>query len=213
MRVIIYGATGLVGRRLLEQLLAADHQVVAYDRNIEQWLDKSIIGHGLQIIKGYLLDEKEVEKAMRGADIICFTISGDREAGDITRSGGLKQVLAGMKVTGVRRLLVLGDAILLENEEGEMICAQEDFPADRHIYATEQLKMFEQLQASAVDWTMVCPATVTDGEAASAYSTAVNKLPMGYTASISAGDIARFLLREMIDKQFLHQRVGIAAVR
>jgi putative NADH-flavin reductase len=213
MQIVIYGAAGRVGRRLLEQLLAAGHKVIAYDRNIEQWLDKAVVGHELQIVKGYLLDQKEVEKAMRGADIVFFTISGDREPGDITRSGGLKQVLAGMKATGVRRLLVLGDAILLDTDQGTMMGEQEDFPADRQAYASEHIKMFEQLSTSAVDWTLVCPEIVTDEEAARAYVTAINKQPAGYAAEISAGDLARFMVREMTSQEFLQQRVGIATAR
>jgi putative NADH-flavin reductase len=118
-----------------------------------------------------------------------------------------------MKATGVRRLLVLGDAILLDTDEGTMLGEQEDFPADRQAYASEHIKMFEQLSTSAVDWTLVCPETVTDEEAARAYVTAINKQPAGYAVEISAGDLARFMVREMTSQEFLQQRVGIATAR
>lgn len=210
MQIVIYGAAGIVGRRLIDRLLAENHRVLAYDRNIEQWIDKSSLSQSFQIVKGYLLDRKEVEKSMQGADLVFFVLSGDREPGDISRSGGIKQVIASMNSTGLRRIIVLGDAILLDDETGHPICEQEDFPAERSAYATELMKMWEQLKASGLDWTLVCPVQVTDHPESSAYTTFNSFSLEEKRSSIFAGDLVRFMVREMNEKKYIRERIGIS---
>lgn len=212
MQIVIYGAAGIVGRRLIDRLLAENHRVLAYDRNIEQWIDKSSLSQSFQIVKGYLLDRKEVEKSMQGADLVFFVLSGDREPGDISRSGGIKQVIASMNSTGLRRIIVLGDAILLDDETGHPICEQEDFPAERSAYATELMKMWEQLKASGLDWTLVCPVQVTDHPESSAYVTFTDISDAHDHPSVSAGDLSRMMVREMTENKFIRTRIGVAAV-
>ncbi|MCA6468675.1 MAG: SDR family oxidoreductase, partial [Chitinophagaceae bacterium] len=163
MKIVVFGAAGIIGRRLIDQLLSQHHQVVAYDRNINQWLDKSLEQDHIVVIKGYLLDRKEVEKAIRGTDVVFFLVSGEKEAGDISRSGGIRQVIAGMVATGVQRLLVLGDVLLLEDKEGKMIADKDDFPVEQSSYAEEYKKMWQQVQASPLQWTVVCPVQLIDG--------------------------------------------------
>ena len=209
MKVVIFGASGYIGRRMIDMLLLQGHQVTAYDRNIEQWLDKSI-DHGNQlVIKGYLLDKKEVGKAIRGCQVVLFLVAGEREAGDVSRSGGMRQVLAGMRENKVDRLLVLGDALLLEDEEGKMIAERDDFPIERTAYAEENIKMWKQLQGAKLSWTMICPFQVTDGPESKAYITFKEKVNNQNIAPIVAGDLCRFIFREMTKNEFIHQKVGI----
>lgn len=211
MQIIVYGAAGIVGRRLIDRLLAEQHRVVAYDRNIDQWIDKSEYAPDFKMVKGYLLDRKTVEKSMQGTDIVFFVLSGDREPDDISRSGGMKQVLAAMTSQGIKRIMVLGDAILLDNEKGQPVCMQDDFPPERASYAGEQMKMWNQLKVSGLDWTLVCPVQVTDGPESVAYVTFSTFSSGESHRPITAGDLARFMVREMRENSFLQQRIGIAS--
>ena len=211
MKVVIFGSSGSIGRRMIDMLLAQGHQVTVYDRNIEQWLDKSIEQDNLLVIKGYLLDKKEVENAIRGSHVVLFLVSGEREAGDISRSGGMRQVLAGMKANEVERLLVLGDAILLEDQDGTMIAERDDFPIERAVYAEEILKMWKQVQQAKLKWTMICPFEVADGPELKAYATFNEKITDVNPLPLSAGHLCRFIVREMTKNEFIHQRVGIVS--
>jgi putative NADH-flavin reductase len=210
MKIVVFGAAGVIGRRLIDQLLSQHHQVVAYDRNIDQWLDKSLEQDHIFVIKGYLLDRKEVEKAIRGTDAVFFLVSGEKEAGDISRSGGIKHVLNGMLTNRIRRIIVLGDAILLDNESGHPVCEQDDFPPERSAYASELLKMWQQLRDSEIDWTLVCPVEVTDLPESSAYISFNSFSLAEDRQSISAGDLVRFMVREMTEKKYIRERIGIA---
>ena len=211
MKVVIFGASGFIGRRLADQLLALHHQVLAYDRNVDHWLDKSMEKDDLVIIKGYLLDRHAVEKAIRGSDIVFFLVSGEKEAGDISRSGGIRQVIAGMVATGVQRLLVLGDVLLLEDKEGKMIADKDDFPVELSSYAEEYKKMWQQVQVSPLEWTVVCPVQLIDGPEEKAYITFREiEIEQNFTPTTS-GDLCRFMIREMTNNEFIHQRVGVAS--
>ena len=212
MKVVIFGASGSIGRRLADQLLALYHQVVAYDRNVDHWLDKSLEKDDLVINRGYLLDRHAVEKAIRGSDIVFFLVSGEKEAGDISRSGGIRQVIAGMVAAGVQRLLVLGDYLLLEDEEGIMVAEREDFPVEKEFYAEEHIKMWQQLQSSRLLWTMVCPVQVVDAPEEKAYTTFREYWVGKNYVPISTGDLCRFMIREMTRNEFIHQRIGISSV-
>jgi putative NADH-flavin reductase len=212
MKIVVFGAAGIIGRRLIDQLLSQQHQVVAYDRNIDQWLDKSLEQDEIVVVKGYLLDRKEVEKAIRGTDVVFFLVSGEKEAGDISRSGGIRQVIAGMVATGVQRLLVLGDILLLEDKEGKMIADRDDFPVEQSSYADEYKKMWQQVQASPLQWTVVCPVQLIDGPEEKAYITFREiEIEQNFTPTTS-GDLCRFMIREMTNNEFIHQRVGIASL-
>ncbi len=211
MKVVIFGASGSIGRRLADQLLALHHQVLAYDRNVDHWLDKSMEKDDLVIIKGYLLDRHAVEKAIRGSDIVFFLVSGEKEAGDISRSGGIRQVIAGMVATGVQRLLVLGDVLLLEDKEGKMIADKDDFPQEQSSYAEEYKKMWLQVQASPLEWTVVCPVQLIDGPEEKAYITFREIEIEQNFAPTTSGDLCRFMIREMTNNEFIHQRVGVAS--
>lgn len=211
MKVVIFGASGSIGRRLTDQLLELHHQVLAYDRNVDHWLDKSMEKDDLVIIKGYLLDRHSVEKAIRGSDIVFFLVSGEKEAGDISRSGGIRQVIAGMVATGVQRLLVLGDVLLLEDKEGKMIADKDDFPVVLSSYAEEYKKMWQQVQVSPLEWTVVCPVQLIDGPEEKAYITFREiEIEQNFTP-ITSGDLCRFMIREMTNNEFIHQRVGVAS--
>lgn len=211
MKVVIFGASGSIGRRLADQLLALHHQVLAYDRNVDHWLDKSMEKDDLVIIKGYLLDRHAVEKAICGSDIVFFLVSGEKEAGDISRSGGIRQVIAGMVATGVQRLFVLGDVLLLEDKEGKMIADKDDFPVELSSYAEEYKKMWQQVQASPLEWTVVCPVQLIDGPEEKAYITFREIEIEQNFAPTTSGDLCRFMIREMTNNEFIHQRVGVAS--
>lgn len=55
---------------------------------------------------------------------------------------------------------------------------------------------------SALDWTIVCPAKLTDGLYTGKYE-AAEKLPMKGMPKISRSDVADFMLRQLIDDNFL----------
>ena len=67
MKVLLIGATGLLGRNVLDALLAAGYSVRILARHPEK-IQK--VGQLCEIIEGQLLDETVMEQAMQGCDAI-----------------------------------------------------------------------------------------------------------------------------------------------
>lgn len=73
----------------------------------------------------------------------------------------------------------------------------------------EHAKVYEMLKESSLDWTIICPTYLPDGTATGVYRTERNVLPEGGT-SISVGDTADFLYRELVTGEYVGYRVGLA---
>ena len=66
MKIAIFGGTGRVGNEVLNQALAAGHEVVALVRSPE----KLTVEDKLTIIKGNVTDVEAVARTISGADLI-----------------------------------------------------------------------------------------------------------------------------------------------
>jgi dTDP-glucose 4,6-dehydratase len=70
MRVLVVGATGFVGRRLVDALVAADHEVVAFSRSAS----RSGFPEGVEIFEGDLGDPASLEGLCDGVDAAYYLI-------------------------------------------------------------------------------------------------------------------------------------------
>lgn len=68
MKILLLGATGLLGRNVLTLLLEKKHQIVALVRNTHGIND--IHSNNLTIIKGSLINEKDLQSAAKGCDAV-----------------------------------------------------------------------------------------------------------------------------------------------
>ena len=70
MKITVFGATGMVGKRVVAQALAKGFSVNAFGRNVEDLIDKDNRDEHLSAIKGYVFDETDVYKAVKNADAV-----------------------------------------------------------------------------------------------------------------------------------------------
>jgi uncharacterized protein YbjT (DUF2867 family) len=72
MRILVTGATGYIGGRLVPRLLAAGHQVRCYARASERLRGR--FGDGVEIIEGDIYDAVALEGALAGCDAAYYLI-------------------------------------------------------------------------------------------------------------------------------------------
>lgn len=97
MKLIIFGATGTVGKELVKQAVEKGYTVTAFVRNPEK---TQITNHSnLTIHKGDVLNLTEVENALKNQDVILCAL-GDGKIGKI-RALGTKNIIEAMNKTGV----------------------------------------------------------------------------------------------------------------
>lgn len=118
MRIFVAGATGAVGRRLVPQLLAHDHQVVATTRKVSQADQLRVLGAEPMVVDG--LDATGIGEAVARAepDAIVHQMTALAGKPDLRRfdhwfavtnqlrTQGTEHLLAAAQATGVERFVV-----------------------------------------------------------------------------------------------------------
>ena len=105
MRLAIFGATGTVGRELLAQALAADHQVRALARTPAKLPGSD---GRLSVVPGDVNDPAAVRHTLNGCDAVLGTLGARGKDAPYTRRTGTATIIAAMHEHGIRRLVVMG---------------------------------------------------------------------------------------------------------
>src|SRR5580698_8532855 len=99
MQLTIFGATGLVGKQLVQQALFKGYKVKAFGRNV--FTEDFPKDNNLELIHGALFDEGEVYKAIKGSDAILSSLDGGTDGTDKSRSLGMKNIIKQMEKANI----------------------------------------------------------------------------------------------------------------
>jgi len=220
MKLAVFAATGGIGRQVLEQAIAAGHDVTAVVRNPKN------LPAGVRAVVADLAapDPATLESAVRGADAVLSAL-GPRSAAEAGVAWqGTRAIVAAMKATGVRRIVVVSAAPIGTVPSPGRPHPPKSDPGDgffmrkllnplikrvlRRHYA-DLARMEDVLRKSGLDWTVVRPPRLTDQPLTGAYRTAWERnLRRGLV--ISRADVAHLMLRVLGEHEALGRTVGIA---
>lgn len=205
MKLLILGASGRVGEKLVEHALADQHDVNALVRTPEKI---NFTGDNLTIFKGNVLNEHDLEHAMGGVDVVISALNTDQNN---TLSRSMPLIMAAMEKFEVSRFITIGTAGILDSRtEPDLYRFQSSESKRRKTTAAEDhLAAFHYLEKTNLDWTVVCPTYLPEGEAEGNYRVEENVLPEG-GKRISVGDTAAFVYFLVGKEEFVKVRVGIA---
>ena len=166
MKLIVFGATGTIGRHVVDRALAQGHEVTAFAR-APGALDST--DPKLTRAAGDVLDRDAVADAVRGHDAAIVALGAGRRGK--VRTAGTRNVIAAMQHHGVRRLvcqstLGAGDSRPLLTFFWKYVMFGLLL---RAAYADHQAQE-TLVQESGLDWTIVRPGAFTDGPATGAAS-------------------------------------------
>ncbi|HQS24479.1 MAG: hypothetical protein B7Y11_08240 [Sphingobacteriia bacterium 24-36-13] len=210
MHITVFGATGQVGKRIVQQALNKGYFVTAFGRNVESLIDQDNLNEKLTAQKGYLFDEKDVAKAIDKADVIISVLGGASDGSDKTRSLGIKQIITQMQKKGKKRIIALGGMGVLNAEDNTLLLHADDYPEEYLAVGLEHFKAFELLLESNLDWTFFCPADIHDKDETGIFITSINYAPDPNHFRINAGDLAMAMLKAATNQEYVQQRVGIS---
>jgi uncharacterized protein len=213
MKLIIFGATGMVGKQLVQQALFKKHLVKAFGRNVhttDYLTESGTENENLQLVQGALFDEGEVFNAIHGCDAVLSVIGGSMDGTDKTRTLGMKNIIKQMQKTGVKRIVAIGGMGVLNAADTGLLVDKEDYPAQYKAVGLEHKKAYELLNESNLDWTFVCPPNIIDAGPTGSFITKANYPPEPNNYKINAGDLAMFMLNELDKNEYLKQRAGIS---
>ncbi|PUA82279.1 NAD(P)-dependent oxidoreductase [Nocardioides currus] len=204
LHLTVIGATGSVGRHVVQQALAEGHRVTALTRRPEQVEPRE----GLEVIGGDVLDPVAVRSAVEGRDAVVVAL-GDGRRGTV-REAGTRAVVEAMQAGGVRRLVVQSTLGAGDSRANlDLVWKHLMFGLLlRKAYADHQ-RQEEVVRASGLDWTIVRPAAFTDGPRTGSYQRGFGP-EAASTLKISRADVAHALLRELGEEAEVGRAVAVA---
>ena len=152
MNVVLYGATGKSGSRILSELLSRGHNVIAVARNPVG------IPPGVKTAKDDLNDANKIAAVISGSDAVISAYAPPPDDTDQLLGVTERQIEAVRKVDKNTRLIVVGGAGSLEVAPGVTILQSGHLPAEWIPIAASHEKALRLLEKSDINWTYFSPA-------------------------------------------------------
>jgi putative NADH-flavin reductase len=222
MNLVIFGATGGIGRQVLEQAIIAGHDVTAVVRDPKKL--SSMKGGGVVSADLATVSPDALAAAIRGADAVISGL-GPRSATDTgIASSGTRAIIQAMRTADVRRIVTVSAApVSTVPSPGRPRPPKHD-PGDqflmRYLLSPIIKAVFRQpyadlaimedvLRESELDWTVVRPPRLSDTALTGKYRTAIGQnLASGMI--ISRADVAHLMLATLERSETVKRTVGIA---
>lgn len=210
MKVAVIGATGRTGRLLVEELLRRDHTVVALVRDPTKL---GRLAHRLEVVTGDSRTTADLDRLTAGADAVVSALGPTAKEGTL-HTDTATALVASMDRAGVRRFVgVSGAGIDVPGDEKSFSArlisrviqtvggdAVKDKPAEYEVYA-----------GSDLDWTLVRPPRLADGEATGRLEHHAHR-STGSTR-VTRGDLAAFLVDVVEQDRYVRQAPFVASAR
>ena len=198
MRILVWGAGGAVGSRVVQEAVARGHQVTAVGRSGP--------------VRGDAADPDDVARLSAGHDVV---ISATRprpgREGELVDTA--KGLVIGLRASGVRLILVGGAASLIVPGTEVLLVDSPGFPEDLRPIALACNEQFDVVRAANdVDWTYVSPpALLEPGARTGRYRKGHDHLVTDAdgNSSISLEDFAIALVDEAEQALHLRQRFTV----
>jgi putative NADH-flavin reductase len=211
MKITLYGASGMIGSRILNEALRRGHAVTAVVRDTAKIAERP----NLTVVAGDATDASSVAATAAGSDIAISAYSpGHGHQDDLSKNA--HALLEGLARAHVGRVISVGGAGSLEVAPGKKLLDAPGFPDMYKPRATAQGKALDVFRASAgtpVAWTFVSPAAeIAPGErtgtfriGGDAFMTDANG-----ASKISAEDFAIAIVDEAENGTAPNKRISVA---
>lgn len=207
MKILLFGSSGRLGKKILEYGLQEGHELFAFLRNPARL---SLQHPRLHLIQGDAEDPEAIEHAIPGKDLIISALGVSNLKPPITlMSDAILFMLDAMARFQVPRILAVGGAGILQETPERLKMESPSFPPFFKAISEDYWRVYELLHASDREWTLVCPPTMPERVRTGHYRVLGDYFPEG-GQQIFVEDVADFIIKEIQARQFLRQRVGIA---
>ncbi len=205
MDIIIFGASGGVGKKFTKLALDKGHSVTAYIRTPS----KLAMEHeNLTIIQGDAFDKKAVEEAISGKEAVISCLGSTTGMKKSTQlENMIKNVADGMVANNVKRIIYTASAGV-ENEipgiMGKMMMKMLGNVLADHKNAIDYIK------SNDLTYTIVRPMGLTDKAFTGNYKESTSSVPNS-GRSISRADVADFIYKALTNSEYENTSVGISS--
>ncbi|KIL46848.1 NAD(P)-dependent oxidoreductase [Jeotgalibacillus campisalis] len=203
MKLALFGASGRVGRVIMENALQDGHDIQALVRDPE-----GIASHpGMKKIKGDASNKKDVDEVIHGCDVVISALGTDKNDA-LTKS--MIHILPAMRANSISKIITIGTAGILDSkrEPGKFRFHSKESNRRLSTAAEDHCRAYLMLKQSSMNWTIVCPTYLPDGKRIGKFRTEINTLPDD-PSSISMYDTGDFAYSLIQTNDYSKKRVGL----
>ena len=153
MNIVLYGATGNTGSRILKELIARGHTVKAAVRDTT----KIVPTEDISVVHDDLTDAAKTAAIVAGADAVVSAYAPPADDTDAILGVTALQIKA-IEATPKTRLIVVGGAGGLNVAPGVSLIDSGHLPEPWMPIAKSHVAAYDLLKASSIDWTYFAPA-------------------------------------------------------
>lgn len=206
MKLIVFGAAGQTGKHLVELAANAKHEVTAYVRTPAKL---GAVPPGVKVVQGDGRDAAAVEAALAGQEGALVAVGPEDRKKTTVREDIVRNVIAGMKKHGGRRLVYLsaagvGDS-LAQAKKASFLFGSVIIPLMlKHPYA-DSLNAENLIKASGLQWVLVRAVGLTNGPPKRDVTAITDGSVEGMKLTVPRADVARFMLISMTEDRYVGQ--------
>jgi putative NADH-flavin reductase len=210
MKLTLFGATGGTGLQVIDQALAAGHEVRAVVRDPARLAPER---PGLEVVVADVMDPSAIEEAVTGRDAVISAI-GSRNGREPTTvcTDSARSIVTAMHRAGTRRLVVVSGTGPFDEGEGpgmRYVIKPIGRRFLKHVFA-DFVEMEKVVRASGLDWTIVRPPRLTDKPLTGRYRTR-RDINMHRNFAVSRADVAHLILEACADPGSYDAAIYIAS--
>ncbi|REJ07288.1 NAD(P)-dependent oxidoreductase [Halobacillus trueperi] len=204
MKLALFGGTGRVGSEIVRLALDDEVEVKTLVRDEKRAME---VIPGAEFVIGDAKNEEDVKKTIANCDAVISALNTDKTD---TLSKSVPLIIKAMEEEGITRIVTIGTAGILNsrNEDGKYRYQTNESKRKKTFAAEEHVKVYEALKESNLNWTIICPTYLPDGERYGNIRSERDLLPEE-GKKITVEDTAFFAYQELHKNAFLYHRVGI----
>ena len=209
MDVLLLGASGRIGHRIADELLARDHSVTGVSRSGSV---EDIDAADFVAVEGDATDPGDVAKLATGHDAVASALGPSDDESPDRLVDMIAATIEGLRRASVDRLVWTGGAGGLYVDSETLLVDTDDFPEEWEPIASAAIDAYDRLaDVDDLVWTYLAPAALIEpGERTGEYRTADRELVADEDGEsyISMADFAVALADELESGDGVHTYVG-----
>lgn len=207
MNFLLLGASGSVGRRILEQGLARGHRIRAQTRDAARLPDQPA---GIEVVTAEPTDAAALSRLVAGQNAVVMALGAAPGRPTTLFSDVTAKLCEAMTAAGVKRLVVITGVGAGETR------GHGGFVYDRLIYPLFTRPIYEDkdrqeriIRESALDWVIVRPAPFHATAGSRPFQAVTDVRPGTVLRRVTRGEVAAFVLDQLNSDRYLRKSVFI----
>jgi putative NADH-flavin reductase len=211
LKIAVLGATGSVGRLIVEKLLDRGHTVVCQSRSMANL--SQLVGRA-KMLAFDPRDGGKLNAFVSGADVVIFALGADKAGSATLFSDSTAALIAAMKLEGVKRLIAITGVGAGETRgHGGFLYDRIIFPLFTHKIYEDKDRQEALIAASDLDWIIVRPASYVKGHVSGALEIHSTLQPDTVLRRITRDEVAEFIVEQINSDRYVRQKPFIGHAR